>query len=572
MATEAPGPAPGVGRPRPREWALAALASVLLTVALTWPLARRLHVMDPGDSAFFAWELAWERHALLSDPASLPHANVSHPTRFVLGLDEPVLGSLPLGLPLWPFTSDAVLIFGVVRLLTWALTLLFTWRLLRELGCGFWPALVGGALFAFSPIRTDQVAHLSTLGTQWLPLVALFLVRYARDGRRRDALLGAVFSALAFLACGYHGLLGLLAWPFLALALLWGAWARLARALPAVALAGLLLLPLYLLHRAAFREVGHERTAVETARYSSGLESFLAVSPWNRAYGPWLARFRSEGSALFPGLVPLGLALAAAGQLRRERARPSRAAVGFALLAAAGALVALGPEVRLGERVLATSPMALARELLPPLQGVRAYGRAGVYLAFGLAVLAGQALQSLRLRRRVVLALGALGLLEGLMAPIPLAEWAQVVDSRQPVPPVYLWLARQPPGQVLAELPMLGNEALTRRPAFHESIYMLRSTHHWQRLVNGYLGAEPKTYTALREELRRFPGPGALAALRAVGTRYVVVHRRGFGPNQWARLEPALAASAELRRVADFGDDQVYELMAARTASTMGPL
>lgn len=559
MATDPPSPgaAPSAG-----EWARAALLGLLLTIALTWPLALRLQVMDPGDSAFFAWLLAWERHALLSDPGGLPHANVSHPTRFVLGLDEPVLGTLPLGLPLWPFTRDAVLVFGVVRLLTYALTLLFTWRLLRELGCGSWPALAGGALFAFSPIRTDQVAHLSTLGTQWLPLVALFLVRYGRAGRQRDALLAGTSYALAFLACGYHGLLGLLAWPFLALALLWGGWGRLARALPAVALAGLLLTPLYLLHRAAFREVGHERTAVETARYTSGLESFLAVSPWNHVYGPWLARFRSEGSALFPGLLPLGLALLAAGRLRREGARPSREAVGFVLLAAAGAVVALGPEVRLGERALFASPVALARELLPPLQGVRAYGRAGVYLALGLSVLAGLALERLRLPRRAVLALGAVGLLEGLVAPIPLAPWAQVVDSRRPVPPVYAWLAQQPPGQVLVELPMLGNEALTRRPAFHESIYMLRSTHHWQRLVNGYLGAEPKTSTALRESLRRFPEPGVLAELRALGVRWVVVHRRGFGPNQWARLEPALAVSTELRRVADFGDDQVYELPA----------
>ena len=45
-----------------------------------------------------------------------------------------------------------------------------------------WIALVAGALFAFSPIRTDQVAHLSTLGTQWWPLVLLFTIRFAKRG------------------------------------------------------------------------------------------------------------------------------------------------------------------------------------------------------------------------------------------------------------------------------------------------------------------------------------------------------------------------------------------------------
>ena len=66
---------------------------------------------------------------------------------------------------------------------------------------------MAGALFAFSPIRTDQVAHLSTLGTQWWPLVLLFVVRFARAGGSADALLAALAFVLAFLACGYHGVI-----------------------------------------------------------------------------------------------------------------------------------------------------------------------------------------------------------------------------------------------------------------------------------------------------------------------------------------------------------------------------
>ena len=41
----------------------------VLTVALTWPFAANLRVMDAGDSAFFAWEIGWTVHALKTDPA-----------------------------------------------------------------------------------------------------------------------------------------------------------------------------------------------------------------------------------------------------------------------------------------------------------------------------------------------------------------------------------------------------------------------------------------------------------------------------------------------------------------------
>ena len=45
--------------------------------------------------------------------------------------------------------------------------------------------------------------------------------------------------------------------------------------------------------------------------------------------------------------------------------------------------------------------------------------------------------------------------------------------------------------------------------------------------------------------------------------RYVVVHRGGYGPNQWARLEEALPAAAGpvLVEVASFAGDTVFELL-----------
>ena len=105
---------------------------------------------------------------------------------------------------------------------------------------------------------------------------------------------------------------------------------------------------------------------------------------------------------------------------------------------------------------------------------------------------------------------------------------------------------------------MLDVYGLERRPAFHESIYMVYSTLHWKPLVNGYAGIEP---AALRPDARaraRLP-VGGLPRTRcgAIGMRYVVVHRKGYGPFQWQRLEegmPAALAAGSLREVARFGD------------------
>jgi hypothetical protein len=543
----------------------------VLTVALTWPFAANLRVMDAGDSAFFAWEIGWTVHALKTDPAELPHANIFHPLRYTLGMDEPVLGTTVLVLPLALFTDDAVLLYNVVRLLTWLVSALTAYWLARELGAGEWVALLAGSLFAFSPIRTDQVAHLSTLGTQWWPLVLLLTIRFARRNRTRDALLAALFFVLAFLACGYHGVIAAAVLPPFLAVLFWGRWDRLKAGLPAAVLAGLALLPVYLMHQKALAPERYARGTEETILYSAPVESFLSTSAWNRVYGEATDAFRTVGpNNLFPGLVVPGLVLAGAIAAGRRRERPSREAVALGVLLLAAAVVALGPRVRAFGTDLGPGPWGLLRDTVPLFQMIRVTSRAGVFLALPLTMLAAMALTRLKPKPAVLAGLGLVALGETLIVPIPMPQWSKLIDTRKEPPPVYRWLAEQPGRDPIVHLPMLDVYGLERRPAFHESLYMVYSTLHWKPLVNGYAGIEPRRYIEIRNLLRSFPSAESLAALRSVGTRYVVLHRRGYGPFQWERLQrglPEAIASGALREVTTLGNDTVYELGPARSGS-----
>jgi hypothetical protein len=547
-----------------RRLALAAIVYSALTVALTWPLAAQLRIVDPGDSAFFAWEIGWELHALETDPARLPHANIFHPLRYTLGMDEPILGTTALLLPLAPVARDAVLLFNLARLLTFVLSALSARALARELGCEEAVALFAGAAFAFSPIRTDQIAHLSTLGTQWLPLLLLFIHRFARTGAGHHAFAAALFFVLETLACGYHGVIALAVLPPVLLVLFWKRWSRVPAALGALLAAGLALLPLYALHRAALAPERYARGREETIFFSASLESFLATSSWNRLYGDLTEPFRNIGpNNLCPGLVLPALTVLGGALLLRRRERPSRETIALLVLALAAGLVCLGPEVRLFGRSLGPGPFALLREALPVFQNIRVTSRAGIFLALALAMLAAKALHAWRPRRAALAAVAAMGLLETLIVPIPTPRWAQVVDTRRPPPAVYEWLAAQAGDTPVVELPMLRIDGAFNRPAYHESIYMVQSTRgHWKPLVNGYAGIEPRGYEHVRDLAWGFPSVEFLAELRRIGTRYVILHRAGYGPNQWARLEARLPGfvGGSLREVALFGDDRVYSI------------
>ena len=533
-----------------------------LTVVLTWPLAVHLRLMDAGDSAFFAWAIGWERHALLTAPTRLPHGNMFHPLRYTLGMDEPVLGTSVLVLPLALVTGDAVLLFNVARLLTFALSALTARALALELGAAEGPALLAGAAYAFSPVRVDQIAHLSTLGTQWLPLVVLYAVRFFRGGRARDAMAAGALFALESYACGYHGLIGLLVLPLAFLPLLWGRWDRLPLGVAAAALAGVLLVPLYALHHAALSPLGYVRGPEETIAFSAAIESFLATSSWNHAWGAVTAPFRDTYSNnLFPGLVLPALAAGGAVSLWRVPRHPSREALALVVMALAAVAVALGPEVRLMGHDLVPGPFALARTL-PLFRMIRVPSRAGVFLVLPLATLAAKALTAWRPRAPVLSLVAVLALAETAIAPIPMPGWAQVVDTRRPPPPVYGWLAAQPGEAVVVELPILDVNGIVQHPAYHESVYMVQSTRgHWKPLANGYAGIEPTPYVALRNAARRFPSVEAMAAFRDHGVRYVVLHRGGYGPNKWARIERDLPLFAtDLTEVARFDGDTVFAL------------
>ncbi len=565
-ARDNPEPPAGVGGPlQGGRLARAGLLYLFLTLLLTWPLAARLHLMDAGDSAFFAWAIGWELHALGTDPASLPHGPIFHPLPFTLGMDEPVLGTTLLVAPLALFTDDAVLLYNVARLLTFFATACTTYLLARGLGCAEAPALLAGAAFAFSPIRTDQIAHLSTLGTQWLALVLLYLFRFFREGRRLDAVLAALFFVLEALACGYHGVIGLVILPVAALPLFWGRLSRAPGAALGMALAGVALLPVWMMHRSALAPLQYARGTAETVHYSAALETFLATSSWNWLYGEVLRPFRdTEANNLFPGFVLPVLAAAGAYALWRAGRRPSREAAALGLIALAAVLVALGPEVRLFGRTLFPGPFGALRDLVPVFTMIRVPSRAGVYLALPLALLAAKALTVTGVRPFHVALLGVLALAETVIAPIPMPGWSRVVDTRRAPPPVYQWLAAQPGRPAVIELPLLDIDGILERPAYHESIYLVHQTRHWKPLLNGYAGIEPPHYVRLRESALRFPSAASLSEFRGLGARYVIVHRGGYGPNKWARVERDLPAFAsELREVARFGEDVVYELLPA---------
>jgi hypothetical protein len=233
------------------------------------------------------------------------------------------------------------------------------------------------------------------------------------------------------------------------------------------------------------------------------------------------------------------------------------------VMAGVGALVSMGPLVRAFGHELGPGPWALLRDLVPVFEKVRVTSRAGIFLALPLTMLAAKGLTLLRLRPMALAVVGIAGLAETLVAPIPMPGWTKVVDTREEPPAVYRWLAEQPGLDPIVHLPIWDGRYLWRRPGFHESVYMVYSTLHWNPMVNGYAGIEPQSYLHIRDRMMTFPAEPFLDLLREIGVRYVVLHREGYGPVQRRRLEEQMVAlrPGSLREVVTFDGTTVFELL-----------
>jgi hypothetical protein len=123
------------------------------------------------------------------------------------------------------------------------------------------------------------------------------------------------------------------------------------------------------------------------------------------------------------------------------------------------------------------------------------------------------------------------------------------------VPAVYRWLAAQPPGQPVLELPIgLANKTVWAQQA--EMMYY--ATYHWQPIVNGTGGFAPPGYDHDAALYNSFPATATLRLLRTCHVRYVIVHR------SWIGVHAADAIRARTRRttgthfLAHWPDADVY--------------
>jgi hypothetical protein len=604
-------------RPARREWLLhigVFTAFTVLAIIATWPLFPQLggYVMDKGDPLYSVWAMAWQAHALVTDPLHLFDANIMYPFRGTLAFDELSFAEAVMAAPLYFLTGNPVLSHNTVLFLSFPISGYGMWLLVRALTGNGWAGFVAGSVFEFSFYRLNHLPHMTLISTEWMPFLLLvsYQLLWTKQWKWAWAL-AALFAVqalsghyLAFYSAMMLGNFFVYYWLFERKLYSWRVVGQFAAGMSVAVLVMLPVAVPYVLLQEGFE---FKRNLFEVQRFSNTLSSFLAVFRGNPLLQRLLAPFADPGPwaierAAFPGLATVLLAgIGVFGSARRHRGTGdtsdpkidrtgrfgglAKHAFLYLFVALLSALFSLGPSLQItyaandydpaAIKSIATLPYMWLYEYVPGFQSMRVVARIDVLTALSLSVLAGLgAFFVLRWavgkwqttsRNRwvlpvVTLVLALLPVIEGWTVPVQMVA----VGTRSAVPQAYRWLAEQPPAVVL-EYPMVYYQRGDPNVEM-ANLYQYYSAYHWQKTINGSTTIRPYSYTGIELETEDcFPCPRSLDALWMLDTRYVVAHLENLsGPQRtdflWRSTNPVAKVVDDFVLVQDFGSDKIYEL------------
>ena len=310
------------------------LVFFVFSVALTWPFARNLRtaVPDMGDPILNTFIIDWDQYALTHKPLHLFDAPLYVPSLYPLAYSENLVAVALIALPFHFFGAGPMLVYNIAFLLGFALAGYGASVLARVCGRSLFASMIAGVLFAFCQFKFDHLSHIQIVWSGWLPLMLAALFAYWR----RPTTWGAVWLGAAFVANGLTNIHWLLFGSF-ALAMTiafftlveWPGWKTLAGAVAALAIGSAILLPFLLPYRAVSHAYNAKRSPDEVLFYSATWEDWLYATPRNLMWGNIGADVESHAERkLFPGAMPIFLALAALLLVPVEDRRPRLSNVG----------------------------------------------------------------------------------------------------------------------------------------------------------------------------------------------------------------------------------------------------
>ncbi len=533
---------------------LTALVFAAFAGQITWPMPRAItRELPMGTEAvatvplFNLWTVWWNADRAAAGFRGYWDAPIFYPTTNTFAFSEAQPTTVAVAPLVWS-SERPILAYNVYLLVTLWLNGVCGYRLLRQRGFDWWPALCGGVLIETLPFVAWQLGVLQ-LTVLWPALWTISaLWKWNTQPQWKPAIELGIAFGVTYLTCNYYGLfLGLLLGPT-ATGLCYRhvtsvrAWGQIATAGCIVVL---LVAPLVIEQQRASREHQWKRETAIVLDLSAHLRDYT-----NTHFPQWWERWESpengrSGWTLGPAIGQW--IFAAMGLICGLRNRFHRRWTGFAVgIGGVALFLSFGPRIEMW----GLSPYRGLCAVVPGVAQIRSPFRFAAFVQIATTWLAVLLLQGLvpkldgvkhitTWRQRFVLA--------GAWLPAILAGVVLMAETRPVNRQNYRWPSdtwpqwveylrdETPPETTIVCLPFVSGTTIHEYEEVTQ--WMAWGMEHRRRMVNGYSGYFPDPYLYFKGALARFPGTGAdMLVERKIDL--AIIDRRHIPPEDIYHTEP----------------------------------
>lgn len=504
----------------------------------------------PHDTVLNAGILEWDFRALFDSRLSVFEWPAGFPLTNTLAGVENLLGWEILYAPLRAVGLSVAGSYNVVWLLSFFISGVGTAILARRLGASEVGATVAGFVFAFYPLHIDHAIHLQTMSVCWSPFALLGMeMTLGEKGMKGPALLCAGFIMTALCGLYFAVFLPLVLILYAAISLLTGRhrfqWSVAGRVFVAALIAVVAVSPV-LIHYYRFASVhgGYSHPAEMLTRFSFPLTGLLRTPSWLALWSRTPLATVAVETGAFPGIVALGLVVAAL--VMRERAAAMKSIVVLlASLAAIAFVLALGPVLTLHTSV-AYEPLRwlpLPGSMWLAFSAIRWPTRMILYAALFAAVLAGLGADRILLRAparsRVLTAVILLLLALEFHPSTSYAKDSLVLANPIELSDAYPFIAREQDRGGVVEMPGRTGKGYATPFATR---YAYASAGHLRRVTAFHGSFLPPLLDSLRNASFNLPDSAARKFLVSHGVTRLVVHKDLYSGNSGDTVVRGLVA------------------------------
>ncbi|MCD6419520.1 MAG: hypothetical protein J7L41_02230 [Synergistetes bacterium] len=524
---------------------------VCISIIMTYPVVRDMFygyvVAQFHDDLISIWTLMWDIHSILQNGLNVEQlfdANVFYSYKLTLAFSEHQIFTALMGLPLYLITRSAIVMYGILTILPFALSGITMFVLVKHLTKSYLAGIVGGIIFSFIPYKMWCIHQIQNMMTMWMPLTLLCLHKFYERYKYRYMIYASIFFVFTALSSGYYMMYFSV---FIGLFIVfYGFYYRILVAgkhiLSVILFIGIsmsFIFPFYYPYIILRGLYGMTRSIWEVEWYSATVKSYYSTFSWYKVIKG--LHFLGDRPA-FIGFLPIGLILYLLGRIKMKVAMYHNIFF-YTLFTVLAILLSFGPYIKLHSLVIPNVYLLLYK-FVPGFCGLREPSRFVVFVALGVAILVAYSISFLekKLRKKWLLwSIPLLILVE--YASFPLSMVRLPYDKKDL--PVISWLSKQKGNFAIFEVPY----SISEMP-----FYMYYSTYHWKRIVSAFNTNLPP----IQQILGVSNFEKKLSVLKSINVKYVVVYKMWYSKSDIGRL--VKVGGDSLRKVYEDEKSIVYEI------------